>query len=802
METLWQDVRYSFRSLIKTPGFALAAVLTLALGIGVNSATFSVVNGVLLRPLPIEQPNRVMMIYGRNLERDLEGTQVSGPDFIDWREQSRTFEDLGLISLKTFNLVAGEEPERVLGAFVTQGFFSVLGTEPALGRAFRPEEDVPGQNESVILSHSVWQRQFGGDRDILGTPVTLEGEVLTVVGVLPEGFEITKSLWGESVDLWIPLGLDPTWNRDWRWLWALGRLAPDVTPAQAQVEMDGINRRLSESFPATNEGWGVELKPLHEVVVGDVRKALMIVFGMVGFVLLIACVNVANLLLVRATARNREIAVRSALGARRGRLVRQLLVEAAVLSALGAAGGLLLAAWFGRVLRGIGFQEIPRLEEVGVDPRVVGFTAALAVGTTILFGLLPALQTQRVDLVTSLKEGARGSTGPESRRLRNGLVVAQIGLALVLLTGAGLMVRTLDGLQEVDTGFRAEGVLTLTTIPRYEFQDPERATAYIREVLDRVRTIPGVESAGEINFLPFSQRDAQSYLTIDGRPDAGDERPRIYLRAASPEYFETVRIPLMEGRAFDARDVEQRRAALVNETAMRMFWPDGDALGSRVKFLDDQPWLTVVGVVGAVRHTHMTEEPVPEIYVPYSMDTFSSTRTFVIRSALDSDRLYPTLRSEMRQVNPRLPFFDVQPMQQFVQDSLARERFLMSALLLLAGVAVVLAAVGVYGLLTYSIARQSQEIGVRKALGAGRREIYRLVLGKVLQLVLLGLAVGLVGAWSVTRLMESVLFEITAVDPLSFGGSALVLAAVAALTAGLAARKAQRIRPLEALQYE
>lgn len=801
MKTLWEDLRYGWRGLVRNPGFALTVVLTLSLGIGAISAIFGIVHAVLLRPLPLQDPDRVVMVWGWNQAEETEEAQISSADFRDWQTQARSFQHLALFRTRSFNLVAGGEPERISAAFVSKDFFQVLGVKPMMGRTFTAEEDQPGGNDVVILNDGLWRRRFGADPNIVGKSVVVQGESLQVVGVMPPAFDLTKMLWGVDIDIWTPLALEESTERDARWLWALGRLKPGVSAEQAQAEMVTVNQLLATEYPASNTGWGVRIEPIHEAVVGDVERSLLLIFGTVAFVLLIACVNVINLSLARATARRGELAVRTALGASRRRIIRLMLTESLVLAAIGAAAGVLLAFWCQRLLISLAPENIPRLDEVEFDTMFLGFVLLVTTLAALAIGLIPALRIARRDLTSPLREEGRGGDGG-GHRLRSGLVVAEVALALVLLTGAGLLIRSFQQMRSVDPGFVPENVLTLTTIPRYDLKGSEAINEFLRASLERISAIPGVESASEINFLPFAGHDAGAELTIAGRPPAGPgEDLRFHFRAASPGYFRTMGIPMLRGRAFTSEDLQTPNVVIVNETAAKVFWSGGNPLGAQVRYGGSEGWLTVVGIVRDVRYTKLTDDPVPEVYVPYTADTYS-TRTFVLRSELDPERLTQAVRDEVRQVNRNLPLFDIKTMEQHLDESLALERFVALLLTLLAALASILAVVGVYSLMAYSVARRTHEIGIRMALGARSFDVIRMVLLQGARLVLVGAVLGLAGAAVLTQVLQGVLFGVSSMDPVTYLSGSAILVATALLASLLAVRKASKVDPMLVLRSE
>ena len=809
MDTIRQDIAYAVRTLLRSPGFALVAIITLALGIGANSAIFSVVNSVLLRPLPYANPDRLVMIWGTY--PDFGRTSTSLPDFRDFRVQSTVFQEMAAFNATNSNLsLGGGEPERVGRVVATANFFQTLGARPALGRFFLPEDE-RGTGESsaaaqpvAVVSHGLWQGRLGGTPDVLGKQITLHGRQFTVVGVAPEGFRF-----GEAADVWTPLNLDATIGRRSEFLEVVGRIKPGVPLEQVRTEMQTINRRLAEQFPETNDMIGVEVTGLHEQVVGDFRPALLALMGAVGLVLLIACANVANLMLTRAAAREREMAIRAALGAGKGRIVRQLLTESLVVALIGAALGLLLAIAAIAALRSAGPELIPRFAEVQIDPRVLTFTAGLAVITGLLFGLVPALQVKQRALGGTLRGGGRGTVGAAgTRRLRSGLVLTEVALALMLLVGAGLLMRSFNQLQQVDVGFNPEGVLTArVALPVAQYPEASQRRAFYDRLLEGVSRAPGVQSAALVSNIPLSGSAGYWSFAIEGRPDPApgkvvDTQPFT----ATPALFSTLRIPLIEGRVFGAQDhADAPRVAVINREMARRYWPDRSPVGSRITYGDPADtatqWMTVVGVVGDTRVTGLTDDPYPQTYIP-AAQAEPSSMAVVLRATGDPERLAGTVGRVVRELDPALPVYDVKTMQQWLGEMIAQPRVGTTLLGVFAAVALLLAAVGIYGLISYTVAQRTTEIGVRMALGARPGDVLRLMVGQGMMPALAGIGVGIIGAWVAARLIRSMLFGVSASDPLTFGAVVFFLTGVALLAAYLPARRATRVDPMIALRAE
>jgi putative ABC transport system permease protein len=813
MESLWQDMRYGVRMLLKRPGFTLVAVLALALGIGANSAIFSVVNAVLLRPLPFEDPERLVMVWERRPRQNRDAVPASPADFIDWQQQNQVFERMTAHMTRAFNLTGAGEPEQIIGQLVTPDFFNVLGVKAALGRTLLPEVDKPGGERAVVLSHALWQRRFGGDRNLVGQSIRLNDESFTVVGIMPPEFqypEANSEMWaasrGVAPETTLPGNPDPATIRSLHYLNVLARLKPGVTRAQAQAEMETISSRLESQYPDANTGHTTRVVSLHEQLVGDVRAALLVLLGAVGFVLLIACANVANLLLARATARQKEMSIRTALGAGRLRLIRQMLTESLLLSLAGGAVGLMLALWGVDLLVALSPEDLPRLKEVGLDGRVVGFTLAVSVLTGMIFGLAPALQVSKQDLGVALKESGRSSTGGFGRRrTRNLLVVSEVALALVLLIGAGLMVRSFWRLQGVDPGFNPQNVLTMElSLSASKYAKEEQMADFYKQVIGRIETLPGVESVGATWMLPLSGQDAGSGLEVEGRPAASPgEGTRSAFSSITPRYFRTMEIPLIRGRDFTDQDTATAPGVvIINESFARRFFPGEDPLGRRLRRgAPDSPWLTVVGIVGDVKHTSLTDEPRTEMYLA-ALQTPFPFMNVVVRTASDPTSLMAAIRQEVWAVDRDQPVASVDTMQHLVANSVAGARFNTLLFGVFATVAMILSAVGIYGIMAYSVIQRTQEIGIRMALGAGRHDIIRMVVGQGMTLALVGVVIGLLAAFALTRVMSSLLYGVTATDPLTFAGVSLGLTVVALVACYIPARRATKVDPMVALRYE
>jgi putative ABC transport system permease protein len=795
MDTLLQDLRFGLRLLLRQPAFTLLVVLTLALGIGANTAIFSVVNGVLLRPLPFPWPERLVMVWGYHPNIGKETASL--PDYLDWREGAPAFEHLEAYTSAFFNLTGQGEPERITGARTTAGFFQALRVPAALGRTFETGEDRQGNNHVVVLSHGFWKRRLGANPEVLGRTLTLDGLPHTIIGVAPEHLRL---LW--NAELWAPLATDAQMGRRSDFLAVIGRLAPGATVERAQAELTAVASRLEQQYPDTNARWTARLVPLHEELVGEARPALLIFMGAVGLVLLIACANVANLMLARSSMRQRELAVRAALGASRGRLIQQMLTESVLMALLGGALGLLLAVWGVDGLRMAQLSLLPDHSEIGIDGWVLGFTLGLSLVTGVLFGLAPALNLPGRDLDGTLRAGARGLTGGMGlRHLRGWLVLGEVALALVLLVGAALLLRSFDRLQRVDTGFNPEGVLTLRVkLPQTKYPEDPQVAAFYQRLTERVAALPGVESSGITNAVPLGGAPAWSF-SIEGETPATNAVQDAEAFAVSPGYFRTLAIPLRSGRLFEPQDgPTAQRVALISQTLASRYWPGRDPLGARVS-VDGTTWATVVGVVGDVRADAIEKEPYPQLYFPFTQVSLR-TMFLTVRTEGEPMSLVGALRREVSGLDSDLPLSDVLTMEQRLGHAVAKPRV---NVLLLGGFAVVallLAGMGIYGVISQMVAQRTREIGIRMALGAKPGDVLRLMIQQGLTPALVGIALGLVAAWVGSSLLASLLYGVSAKDPLSFLLVPVFLISVSLFAAWLPARRATRVDPTEALRQE
>jgi putative ABC transport system permease protein len=812
MNSLLQDLRYGVRMLLKKPGFTVIAVLALALGIGANTAIFSVVNTLLIRPLPFRDADRLVMVWEYNRIRDNHQNVISPANFMDWREQSTVFEDFAAFNDARLNLTgAAADPLEIPAQRTTPNLFSVLGVEPIMGRNFTAEDAAPGSAPVVIISYALWQSRFGGDPSIVGKNITLNGTSATIVGVLPAGFQwfIKKSsLTGNPAELWMTFAFtEQDRVRRGRFMSAVARLKPGVTVAQAQTEMSALSGRLEQQYTDFNKGWGTEVIPLREQFVGDIRPALLILLGAVGFVLLIACANVANLLLARAAARHREIAIRTALGAGRWRVIRQLLTESVLLSALGGGLGLLFAWWGIGAIIALSPRDLASLDRVSINLPVLGFTLVVSLLTGIIFGLAPALEATRLNTSEFLKEGDKGVAGTaRSRRLRAVFVVSEIALALVLLVSAGLLLKSFMRLQTVNPGFESDNLLTMrVALPGRKYSEEYQRIAFFRQAIERINHLPGVESAGAVSFLPFAGPGSATGFTIEGRPTpAPGQGPVTDVRVMDINYLRTMNIPLLKGRVFTEQETtEQRHVVIINETLARQYFAGEDPLGKRVTVnMSDKPVPSeIIGVVGDIKHVSLDTPVKAMVYWPHP-ELAHTSMTIVVRTQGDPATIAAAATREIQAIDPDQPVSDVRTMQQLLASSVARARFNTLLLGLFAALALVLASVGIYGVMAYSVVQRTKEIGIRIALGAQSRDVLKMIVGHGMMLTLVGVGLGLTGALILTRLMSSLLFGVSTTDPLTFIGVSLLLSAVAFFACYIPARRATKVDPMIALRYE
>jgi predicted permease len=805
IEDFWKDLQYGARKLRKSPGFALVAVMTLALGIGANTAIFSVVNAVLLRPLPFDRPEQLVRVFGTRASRSSFSRPHSYLNFADMRAQNQTFDALAAYTGAGAALSGADAPEQITGVVSSGDIFRVLGTKPLLGRLLEPGDERPGGSNAVVISHGLWQRSFGGDPQIVGRLIKLDGREREVVGVTPADFNF-EFVAGAS-DFWMPIdpAEGPYKSRGSIFLDVIGRLKPAASVEQARADLVGVAAGLEQQYQDADAGIGVRLAPAQEELVGDVRPTLLVLLGAVGFVLLIACANVANLTLARSAGRHREIAVRAALGAWRGRIMRQLLTESVLLACAGGALGLLFALWGVKLLSAFVPENVPRFGEATIDLRVLGFTLAASLLTGLLFGIAPAVQSSRFDLNESLKEGGRtGTDGRGRRRVRSALIVAEVALSLVLLVGAGLLMKSFVKLRNTDPGFDAENTLTASlSLASVRYDTDEKMADFYRRLVERVSEMPGVESVGAVTPLPLSENGYSFSFSVVGQPPLPPGQGQsASARMVTPGYFRAQGIPLREGRVFDDADkAGAPDVIIVNEAFARRYLPGAEPLGQRLSLGLNKIEGEVVGVVGDIRGVRLATPAAPEYYVPEATVAFSDM-TLVIRTTGDPASLTPALRQAVAEMDKDQPLYDVRTMDSLVARSVARQRFSMTLIGVFAALAVLLAAVGIFSVMSFLVAQRTHEIGVRMALGAQRRDILSMVVRQGVGLTLLGVAVGLASALALTRLMSGLLYEVSATDPVVYGSITVLLAAVALAACYVPARRATKVDPLIALRYE
>ena len=806
MDSLIKDIRYGVRSLMKRPALALIAIFTLAVGIGANSAIFSAVNALLINPLPFSEPDRILAIWETQPSRGVVRNEVSMANYLDWRSQNQTFEKLGLYRWWSPNLTGLDTPERIQAFLVTGNFLDVLGVKPALGRGFADDEDQPGKESVAILTHGLWQRRFGGDPEIVNKTITLSGYTCTVIGVMPQGFNYPA-----GVEVLVPIEITPesARNRRSHSYYVVGRLKPGVSVSQAQTDLATIASRLENEYAESNTGWGVVVYPIVEDAVRLYKTAVLALMAAVGFVLLIVCANVANLMLARAAGRQKEMALRAALGAGRWRLVRQLLTESLLLALVGGGLGVLIATWGVDLLRtlnpGKAAQFVPGWDRLGVDPAVLAFNLGLSLFTGVLLGLAPAWQLSKTDLNNALKEGGRQSS-LGSHRLRGLLVISEVALSLMLLVSAGLLMRTFLVLLKTEPGFNPNNVMTMRlNLPGTKYKDEAQRSAFYQELLRRVQSLPGVESAAAVNYLPLGGSNSSDSFLVEGIPDPppGQEFIGRY-RNCTPDYFRTMGIPIVKGRAFTDQDkAGSPPVIIVNESMAEKYWPGADPIGKRVRFnapLSKAPWMQVVGVVKDVKHDLQT--PITtDYYLPHAQDSWSSM-VLVARTKGDPLSVAGDMRQQVWSLDKDQPVYDVQTMEQVRAFSVSLYSFSAGSLGIFAAIALLLASIGIYGVMSYAVIQRTQEIGIRMALGARGADVLKLVIRNGMTLALIGIVAGLAGAFALTRLLQSLLFGVTPTDALTFGAVTFGLLLVALLACYIPARRATKVDPLVALRYE
>jgi putative ABC transport system permease protein len=814
---MWKEIQYSFRALFKTPAFAVVAIATLALAIGANSAVLSLVNALLIRPLPYQAPQELVLLWEQFRAQGLERIPVSAPEYLDYEKQIRSFDRMAGFNYESFNLSAGGNPERIQGAVVSPSLFDLLGIKPSHGRTFAANEFGAGHDDVIVISARLWQRRFNSDPALIGNKLLINRRSFTVIGVMPASFEFPLPLFNiqggqfaERADIWKPIAFteDELKSRGSRSYGIIARLRPGVSRGQAQAEVDTLvanwKRQFRDNYSA-DTGFDGKLYPLQDQVVGGMRKGLLILMGAVSLVLLIACANLATMMLARAGARERELAIRVALGASPLRLLRQLLTESVLLALLGGIAGVLLAVWGLDLLRALGAQTVPRLREVNLDTTVLAMTFIVSVGTGILFGLLPALASAKPELTEALKEGGRGSTsGARRNRLRNALVVAEVSLALVLLISAGLLMKSFVRLQNVSPGFNPHNVVTMElALPQLKYPRGKPVIDFYAELLRRIKSIPGVESTALTSILPLSGSNSDNSFIVEGRvPGQTGVYPDEEVRIVTPDYFRVLQTPLLKGRFFSEADSADAPGVLiVNQAFAKKYWPNEDAVGKRIAYDESNPkWITVVGVVGDIKHRGLDVDPKPEQYQPHAQRAYREM-ILTVRSSQNPSALLPIIRREVHAFDPEQPIANVRTLDQVIADSIAPRRLSVVLLGVFAAIALLLAAVGTYGVISYLVVQRTHEIGVRMALGAQRNDVLALVVGHALKLVGIGTAIGLVLALFSTRALSAMLYNVGAFDLTTFGLVTFVLAAIALLASYIPAVRATRADPMIALSH-
>src|SRR5499426_2394466 len=805
MQTLWQDLRYGARILLKKHGFTLIAVFTLALGIGANTAIFSVVNSVLLRPLPYPNPERLMTIWEDHRARNGPVNEWTSPTgFEDWRDQAKSFDHVVALQDWQPTLTGQGDPEQLFGAQVSHDTFAALGVTPALGRSFRPEEDQRGVESVVIISHGLWRRRFGADPSLVGKKISLNGESRVVIGVMPAGFKFPIIA---GADIWRPIqpALNPGCRRGCITVRVMARLKPGAAEAQARAELNSTAARVEQQFPDTNTKVGATLVPLREFLVGPVKTQMMALLVAVGFVLLIACANVANLLLARSAAREKEIAIRASLGAGRWRIARQLLSESLLLASVGGAAGLLLAYWLVDLLVSFSPQGTPRLDEIGMDRRVLGYTIGVTVLTGLLFGSAPVLQLFKADLNQSLRDGGKGLQGARSgRRVLSALVVAETALALTLLVGAGLLIRSFIRLQRVDPGFNPRNVLAaVVTLPQAVYPERTQIAPFYSQLLERVKTLPGVRSAAAVSSLPLGGNDSDAGFLIEGRPaPQPDQRPVAWISSVSQDYFHTMGMRLIAGREFTEGDNENSpKVVIISEATARRHFPKEDPIGKRIGNGRPDGWREIVGITADVKHFGLTQDARVSMFFP-DRQRPSRQMFIVARTTADPLSLGPALRGSVAAMDKNLAVSNISAMEEVTAQSIGQERFTLLLLGLFSALALSLAAAGIYGVMSYAVAQRTHEIGVRVTLGAQTRDVLKLVVTQGMALVLAGVGIGLASSLALTGFIRGLLFGVSAPDPMTFVAISILLSVVALLACYMPARRATKVDPMVALRRE
>ncbi|MCI0339296.1 MAG: ABC transporter permease [Acidobacteria bacterium] len=804
METLWQDLKYGIRTILKKPAFTIVAIFTLAMGIGANTAIFSVINAVFLKPLPYKDADKLVVIWEKLIRVDQ--VELSPDGFFAYKTRSRAFEQIAAGERMNFNLTGDDEPVRLEAYAVTANLFSTLGLSPVLGRTFTEEEDRTNVRVAV-MSYNLWQNRFGRVADIIGRSVSLNGRDYTVVGVMPREFQFPPRLADLSPsqsEIYVPRSLETEKNRNSHNLLTIGRIKSDVTFEQARAELENIARLNEQESSQIRGGGGVNPVLLQSAAGRRLKQSLTVLAGAVGFVLLIACANIANLLLASAASRQKEFAIRLSLGAKRGRIVRQLLTESFLLSLFGGGLGLLLAVWIGDAISVLGAMQIPRADQIAIDGRVLGFTLLLTLITGVVFGLAPAMQASQPDLNESLKDGGRGVKGAGRHRLRNALVIVEVALSLILLIGAGLLIKSFWRLQQVDPGFDPQNLLSLEiTLPESKYSEQPRRSSFYQQALEKISALPGVKAAAVVNHPPFSGRRGVNVFRIEGRPkpESMANTPLADYRVISPDYLQMIGIPILQGRGFTESDGEDStRVAMINQAFADRYWPNENPIGRRISGGGDE-WMTIIGVAGNVKQSGLDAESAPHVYVSYLQLPLARTG-LLVRTASDPLRFVAAVRSQIQSIDRDQPIYNIHRMTDLISESVSGRRLNLLLLGTFALVALVLASVGIYGVISYSVTQRTHEIGIRMALGAQARDVLKMIVSQGMALVLAGIAIGIAGAFAVTRLMSGLLFGVSPSDLSTFATISLLLAVVALLACYVPARKATRVDPLVALRYE
>ncbi len=821
MQKIWQDLRYGARMLLKSPGITFVVVLALALGIGANTAIFSVVDAALLRPLPYDESDRLVFI--NETSKSMDEISISYPNFTDWRNQNSVFEKIGVSNRGSYNLTGAGEAERIVTAQMSADLFAALRTNPLMGRVYNNDEDKPGGSPVVVLSYPLWQRRFGGQAGILNQQITLNNKSYTVIGIMPPGFQFPS-----RSEMWVPVGQlsgEASWQQrgNHPGLYGVARLKPGVTFEQAKAEMDRIAANLAQQYPKEIGGNGIGLRPLLEIYVGEVRRALWVLFAAVAFVLLIACANIANLLLARAQSRQKEMAIRAAMGAGRWRIARQLLTESVLLALIGGTLGLLIAQWGIKLILYVSPDAIPRAKEISLDWRVLAFTIGISFLTGILFGLVPALQAGVVDVHETLKESGRGTSS--KHWLRSSLVVVEVATTLVLLIGAGLMIRSFYRLQKVNPGFSYEHLTSFSVaLPRKKYATDDQQEQFFNRLLDNLRSLPGAEATAGASGLPLGNNGWQTSFVVDGQPPPPEgQTPLMEACLVTPDYFRAMNIPLLRGRYFTERDdrswiagkdlskleevqieIAGLNSVIIDEEFAKRYWPGEDAVGKRIRLGNDPsaPVLTVQGVVGRVKMEGLgTDSKRVQGYFPFAQIP-SSSLTVIVKAAGDPNQLIAGVRQQVKSIDPDQPIYAIRTMDEIRSESVAPERLNLTLLSIFAGIALVLAIVGIYGVMSYSVTQRTHEIGIRMAIGAQPRDVFRMVLGQGMILAIIGVVIGLIGAFGLTRLMATMLFDVQPTDPATFMAISVLLTVVALVACYIPGRRATRVDPVESLRYE